>query len=124
LTENLLNGDRAYMREGEYHFLVIRHEKFKWLEQEDKYIYFLYILRKQNRINENGDVGVFNVLCHLQMFITFPYLMRSTQSILEEYVLEDEKIQEFLCEVMELVHAEFENDTFEELQKKFLKSGE
>lgn len=111
---------KVVMNDSEYEFLVARHPKFNWLDQENQFIYFLYIIRKEKKIvNKNGEKEIFNILCHIQMFLHYNSLMNSLRPILEEYILYDKKIDSFILAVGELALEDFEI----EINKRISKMG-
>lgn len=106
------------MRDGEYEFLVARQPRFQWLDQENHFVYFLYIIRKEKRIvNKQGEKKIFNVLCYIQMFLNYNYLMNSLRPILEEYILYDKKIDRFILEAGELAMEEFHIESIKRIKK-------
>ena len=123
MPENQRKGkQKVIMQDGEYEFLVARHPKFNWLDQENQFIYFLYIIRKEKKVvNQSGMKQTFNILCYIQMFLNYPSLLNSLRPILEEYVLYDEKIQSFILSVSQLVLEDFQIEANRKISK--LKNG-
>ncbi|BCB40551.1 hypothetical protein BCJMU51_5469 [Bacillus cereus] len=66
-------------------------------QEEAKYLYFIYIFRKEHRVSEKNkmDKGPFNIICFNRVYHTYKDMTQNLDAILSEYILDEDEI--FRC---------------------------
>jgi hypothetical protein len=93
-------------RNKENNFLFTRFERIplEARQEEEKYLYFVYIFRKKYKINSKTmkKSGDYNIICFNKVYHTFSDMVKNLDAILSEYLLNEEDIFECLKLVEEL----------------------
>ncbi|WP_156289886.1 hypothetical protein [Oceanobacillus salinisoli] len=97
-------------RHLEHDILFTRFERLSLtganVREEAKYLYLIYIFRKQHKLAKNrdsdGEIDTFNIICFNKSYHTFDEMVHNLYSILTEYILNQDEVFRCLNEVQKL----------------------